>query len=543
MQNTALRVLFVVVLVFSFTGVVSAASFSPDSGDTNPVEPRPRDDLAATAFPPVTVPDPVIRWMVDQVEQDTVRQYDGDLSGEWPVVVNGKTVQIKTRNTNSGTPIDNATKYVGEHMTNLGLSVEYHRWGPSTAPNVIGQKTGASRPGDIYMVTAHLDDMPSGSTAPGADDNASGSTAVLVAADILSQFSWDCTLRFALWTGEEQGLLGSDKYAQRAYNNDENILGVLNLDMIAWNTPDSLPEIDLHADGDLPRTVDLANQAASVMTTYAINLAPEVRADGTGASDHASFWKYGYDAILGIEDYYPNDHDFDPYYHTTGDKLDTLDLGYFTEYVKAAVAETATMAGCLLTGALQGQVTASHDGSPIANAALSLTDTLGRVYQLTVDTNGEYRQAVPPSTYAAQVSAYGYAATETNGIIVSANGSTTQNFVLAAAAAVAPTASIGIDAGEARLTWPHVSPDTNYQVHRSQNPYFTPQPGTRLSTLEANHPPAANESLTYRDADSAVGDAGVNHFYLILGVNAAGASAGSNHTGEFDFALVAGSGL
>ena len=71
---------------------------------------------------------------------------------------------------------------------------------------------------------------------PGADDNASGSVATLLAADILSQYQWGCTLRFAFWTGEEQGLLGSYAYAQQAYQSGENILGYLNLDMIAWNT-------------------------------------------------------------------------------------------------------------------------------------------------------------------------------------------------------------------------------------------------------------------------------------------------------------------
>ena len=83
---------------------------------------------------------------------------------------------------------------------------------------MIGQITGETPLSPIFLIGAHLDDMPVGPTAPGADDNASGSAAVLVAADILSQYQWGCTLRFAFWTGEEQGLLGSAAYAQRSHD-------------------------------------------------------------------------------------------------------------------------------------------------------------------------------------------------------------------------------------------------------------------------------------------------------------------------------------
>ncbi len=104
---------------------------------------------------------------------------------------------------------------------------------------------------------------------------------MLVAADILSQYRWGCTLRFAFWTGEEQGLLGSAAYAQRSFSQSENIAGVLNLDMIAWNTPGSTPDIDLHARSNVPATVDLANLFTSVVVTaYDLNLVPQVIPNG-----------------------------------------------------------------------------------------------------------------------------------------------------------------------------------------------------------------------------------------------------------------------
>ncbi len=163
---------------------------------------------------------------------------------------------------------------------------------------MIGEIPGLINPDQIYIIGAHIDDV---SGTPGADDNASGSVATLLAADILSQFQWGCTLRFAFWTGEEQGLLGSEAYAQRAYQNGENILGYLNLDMIAWNTIGSDPVISLFYSNSVPPSLQFAQLFADVVDAYNLNLNP-ILDTGQGGSDHSSFLAYGYNSILAIED-------------------------------------------------------------------------------------------------------------------------------------------------------------------------------------------------------------------------------------------------
>ena len=185
-------------------------------------------------FPELIETDPLIQTMIDQVSVTQVYTYDRQLAGELPVYVDGDWYTITTRNTNSGVPIQKTTSYVGQHMANdLGLGVEYYVWDDATNPDVIGEIPGQINPDDIFIIGGHIDDV---NGTPGADDNASGSVATLIAADILSQYQWGCTMRFGFWTGEEQGLLGSAAYAQHVYNAGENILGYLNLDMIAWNT-------------------------------------------------------------------------------------------------------------------------------------------------------------------------------------------------------------------------------------------------------------------------------------------------------------------
>jgi hypothetical protein len=299
-------------------------------------------------IPAVGEPDPFIQSLIDQVSSDTAYQYVGDLSGEWPVDIGGQPFTIASRYTYSGVYILKATQYVAEHLEALGLDVEYHVWDDPRYPNIIGELQGAVSPEKIYIICAHLDDAPFEIVAPGADDDASGSAAVLIAADILSQYQWDSTLRFVLFTGEEQWSMdeyyahGSYPYVQRSQSLGENIVGVLNLDMIGWNS-ESMPEpaIDLHANASptLSPTVELAQLFADVVESYQLNLEPDIYPNAAGLGDHGSFWDYGYFAILGIEDLL----DFNPFYHSQYDQLRFFDLAYFTDFVKASVGTFAHM--------------------------------------------------------------------------------------------------------------------------------------------------------------------------------------------------------
>lgn len=382
-------------------------------------------------YPQVIDPDPVVQSMMSQVISSTLVQYMGGLSGEWPVTIGGQPYTIVTRHTYSGTPIQKATQYVGEHLDGLGMAVEYHVWNASRPPNVIGQITGENNPNDIYILMAHLDDMPSSGPAPGADDNASGSTAVLLAADILSQYRWDCTLRFILFTGEEQGLLGSNAYAQRAFANGENILGAVNLDMIAWNTANSSPDIDLHARQTIPATLAMAQLFADVITTYHLDLIPQIIPNGTGASDHYPFWQVGYPAILAIEDYYGSG-DFNPYYHTAQDNLANVNVGYFTEFVRAAVGTFVHLNGCLVTGEtgwIEGQVAAATTSAPIPSANITLTNP-DKTITTSSNSLGYYTTTLPVGSYTLTVAAAGYLTNTLTGIAILTNTVTTQDISL-----------------------------------------------------------------------------------------------------------------
>jgi hypothetical protein len=291
---------------------------------------------------------PVVGEIIGQVLPGNLNAYLSALSGAVPVTVGGAAYTIATRHTRSGTPIQKATQYAYERFQALGLITSYQAWtgGSASGRNVIGELRGSSSPDEIVLLTAHLDDMPTGGTAPGADDNASGSAALLVAAEIMSRYQFGRTVRFVLFTGEEQGLYGSAEYAYSAAG--ENIIGVLNLDMIAFNTLHTAPTLIIHTrPATNPGHVGdraIADAFAGVIGEYglAASLTPRIIADGESGSDHSSFWDEGIAAVLAIEDDYD---DFNPYYHSVSDTPNRLDNEYFTAYVKAAVGTVAQLSG------------------------------------------------------------------------------------------------------------------------------------------------------------------------------------------------------
>lgn len=316
---------------------------------------------AATAV----IPDPIIQALITEVDSADLMQYIGDISGQWPTIVGGQPYTIVTRNTYSGEPLTKATQYIGEHLAAAGLAVTYHTWNAARPPNVIGEISGQTHPEDIYILSAHLDNMPTGALAPGADDNGSGTVATLLAAELLSQYEWDCTLRFAFWTGEEQGLLGSNVYAENVIT-DENVLGVLNLDMIAFDAVGG-PIVDLHTRSWLPGSTTIANTFVDVVDVYDLALQPQILQDNNlgNYSDNKSFWDEGVPAILAIEDY----DDFTPYYHTIQDAPNTLNVAYYAAFAKAAVGTFAHMSNCLAPGQFAPpavpQVDISHDDTAV----------------------------------------------------------------------------------------------------------------------------------------------------------------------------------
>ena len=106
--------------------------------------------------------------------------------------------------------------------TNRGQTwfTQYGNMEPIQLVNVVATIEGVSYPDREYLITGHYDDVSEDSYnwAPGADDNASGTVTLLAAASILKDYDLANTVKFVAFSGEEQGLLGSEGYAEEALN-------------------------------------------------------------------------------------------------------------------------------------------------------------------------------------------------------------------------------------------------------------------------------------------------------------------------------------
>jgi hypothetical protein len=280
--------------------------------------------------------DPQVQNIINQVNLDSLSKFVKELSGEVPVIINNQTDTIKSRHKNY--PGNNlAADYIEQKLESYGLTVLNQVYS-TTGRNVYAEQPGTEYPDQRYIICAHYDDYPYGPIAPGADDNASGIATVLEAARLLSNYSSKYTIVYALWDEEEQGLHGSQNYVYQALNTNEDIQGVINIDMIGW---DSDNDMKLWVNTiDTANSVYLSDMTVQVNTLYQIGLDPQVLNPGYG-SDNLVFWYYGFSAI-GVEEYYG--FDWNDYYHTTEDKIDKFNLTYFHRCAKMVIGTLASIA-------------------------------------------------------------------------------------------------------------------------------------------------------------------------------------------------------
>ncbi len=217
-----------------------------------------------------------------------------------------------------------------------------------SSQNIIVTYPGTVTPERIYLFGAHLDCGHNNfEIFPGADDNASGTAAVMEAARAMVRYNFDSTVILCLWGGEEAGLVGSSYYAEQAWMNGDSIFAALNLDMILYGPqigPSNYAILNInHTDF----TEDLADYFISSASTYVPQLDTHKTLTYGGGSDHVSFWVYGFNAVGGDEYLFP------PWYHTSEDLLDNY-MEFFPFGTEIAMATSATLASLAVPNGLSG---------------------------------------------------------------------------------------------------------------------------------------------------------------------------------------------
>ena len=304
------------------------------------------------------------------------------------------------------TQMQRATQYALDHFLSYGCDNAYFdtfTYNGNTIRNVIGLKAGTTYPSRIYMICGHLDSTsPQHDTvAPGAEDNGSGSVGVLEAARLLAPLSSDATIYFVCFTAEEQGMIGSDHLATIAQQQGWDLRGVLNMDMVGYDTPGD-PALWIEGFHGNPRSIALMDLIEATANTYTDMQVYRYPGEGWG-SDHESFNAHGFPAMLAI------DYNWESYpcYHQTCDVITNIVPNQFRRMVL-----TITLGGAQLAGSssLLGSIAGTADRTDSQDDAGIRLEIVGTHYDPVLSGPGGVF-TIPdlfPGAYTLRASSQGY---------------------------------------------------------------------------------------------------------------------------------------
>lgn len=230
-----------------------------------------------------------------------------------------------------------AAEYIYDEFEKMELDVKFHNWSYAKfkSRNVVATLKGVDSNSDAVVIMSAHYDCTRGSM--GADDDGSGIAALLTVADIVSRYSFNNTIRFIAFSGEEVGTYGSFNYARECYANGDNIVAVFNVDMIGY--ADTTEGGRIIRFFQVERSAWMAEFASTVAEKYMdlIDLKVESVPNYRGA-DHQAFIDYGYDAVFIAH------HDSYPWANSPEDTPDHINHTYqvkATKFLLASIAETA----------------------------------------------------------------------------------------------------------------------------------------------------------------------------------------------------------
>ena len=193
--------------------------------------------------------------------------------------------------------------------------------------------------GQVLVVGAHFDHLGRDRTFAadtgtairnGADDNASGTAAVLELARLLAARPPRRSVLLVAFSGEEEGTLGSEWFVNHPPVPLDSVVAMLNFDMVGRLANDKLLVYGVGTATELPGIVDSANSAGP-------RLAVKTLPDGVGPSDHAPFYLKDLPVLHFFTDVHPD-------YHAAGDDVEKIAAGGEARVVDLGLAIARTIA-------------------------------------------------------------------------------------------------------------------------------------------------------------------------------------------------------
>jgi hypothetical protein len=280
---------------------------------------------------------------------------------------------IASREHNTATPqaLESAARHIETTLEGYGYRLHRQEYeaGGQKVRNIevsVSRVAPGSKPDRIFIVGAHYD---SAVGAPGANDNGSGTAAVLELARLLKtmQPSRGTELKFVFFVNEEPPWfmgeeMGSMQHARELKAAGHKVSGALILETIGWysDAPDSqkLPpglEKRYPTTGNFIAFVGTLESSALVRQALAAfkaqsdfpaqGLAAPAHVMGVTLSDHSSYNRHGYPALMITDTAFMRY----PYYHTAEDTPEKLDYASMARVVKGLARTIESLAGAAKT--------------------------------------------------------------------------------------------------------------------------------------------------------------------------------------------------
>lgn len=250
--------------------------------------------------------------------------------------------------------------FIEETLRSLHFTVENQEvsFYGRTYRNIIATKEGIDNEREWILLGAHYD---AAWGSPGADDNASGIAVLLEAVNILSDQKLQRTVQFVAFTLEEPQpqtihfLIGSDLFAKEARRLKRRYQAVFILESVGYtDSEEGSQVVPLFVRMPVPKKGNflgvIANSKSKaimdafhgvarehvqelITVPYKVPLSGRIIPE-TRFSDHASFWNYGYPALMLTDTAMFRN----PHYHTRHDRFETLDFNFIRNVTKAVVS-------------------------------------------------------------------------------------------------------------------------------------------------------------------------------------------------------------
>jgi leucyl aminopeptidase len=230
---------------------------------------------------------------------------------------------------------------LGRNRTDVTVELFNHSFKqPSVITTIAGQGPHAN---EIVVIGGHEDSINQSSIfgsaeqdAPGADDNATGVALVLEVYRVIldTGFKPDRTLKFMTYAGEEKGLLGSQDIANQFKRDGKSVVAVAQFDMTGFDG--SGDQVVFMTDFTDP---NLTSFSQKLLDTY-VHAKWTTDKCGYACSDHASWHKAGYPAVMPFEATMEGDN---KNIHTSNDKFGLLDFSHALHFTKLALSFVAEL--------------------------------------------------------------------------------------------------------------------------------------------------------------------------------------------------------